>query len=97
MRKINSVNYFGEEITRVNKVKARTYWEDCKTVYVLPCKMNPDNMWGMAGLLLPEEEEEGMFFFRPSDFDKLVNEYEHYYCTTETGKYAAFYVRVKEI
>ena len=70
---------------RINKRTARRlYQTQPARLYFCPVNLNPESPWGL--LYWPANNE------RP--FDSLLNEYEGYNCTSsETGRYAAFYVR----
>ena len=52
------------------------------TVYMVPRRMNPDSPWGYTGMIMPED-----------DFDKVVDTYELYNCSYETGYKCAFYAK----
>lgn len=70
--------------TRIRKDEARRLYSDGETVYILPCKVYPDDNhpW-----IKPFKMD-----FRT--FDEFVNEYEYYNCNiAELGYYAAFYIK----
>lgn len=64
---------------RVTKDKAKTFFENGKNIYILPCNVNPNNMWIKPVCI------EG-------PFDEFVNAYTYYNCNKETGEYVSFYV-----
>ena len=69
---------------RIRKDEARRLYSDGETVYILPCKVYPDDNhpW-----IRPYKMD-----IRP--FDEFVNEYEYYVCNTaELGFYAAYYIK----
>ena len=78
--KIDGVNY-----VRVNKAGAKKAFNEGKTIYMLPCKACPRSYW---------------FTFYPvnknavdgASFETVVNNFEFYNCTPQTGKYTAFYI-----
>ena len=72
--------YCSKEILRISKTKAKNIYNNVD-VYILPHLINPDNMW-MPPTLIPKNE----------DFTTFINNYSHYNCNAETGRYCAFYV-----
>lgn len=70
--------------TRIRKDEARRLYSDGETVYILPCKVYPDDNhpW-----IKPFKMD-----FRT--FDEFVNEYEYYNCNiAELGYYSAYYIK----
>ena len=69
---------------RIRKDEARRLHDDGATIYLLPCKVYPDDNhpW-----ITPYKMDD-----RP--FEKVVNEFEYYNCNiAELGYYAAYYIR----
>lgn len=68
---------------RIRKNEARRMYNNGVTVYLLPCKVYPDDNhpW------IKPYRMEG----RP--FEKTVNEFEYYNCNAELGYYTAFYIK----
>lgn len=84
MKKIITENY-----VRITKKQAATRYENNQNIYLLPCKMNPENMY-----------QKPMQFNRMNskhnNFDSIINSYEYYNCNYELGYYVAFYITRKE-
>lgn len=72
--------------TRISKAAARKAYAAGETVYFCPVKLNPESPWGL--LWYPCNND--------IPFEKIVNEFEWYNCTAETGRYAAFYIKKGE-
>ena len=72
--------FCSNDILRISKTKAKNLYDKID-VYVLPHKLNPDNMW-MPPTMIPKNE----------DFYSFLNSYTYYNCNGETGRYCAFYV-----
>ncbi len=68
---------------RIRKDEARRLYDDGVTVYLLPCKVYPDDNhpW------IKPYRMDGR------SFNQLVNEFEYYNCNNETGNYTAFYTK----
>lgn len=74
--------------TRVSKRKARRLFMEGVEILVLPCKVNPANVWEMTARMSNSSIE---------DFEKWLNEYSYYSCNyNELGRYPAFYIKEKE-
>lgn len=78
---------------RINKRTARKLFNSKKDFLIVPCKINPNNVWGYRTEInqhyynqFPE-----MLEFE-KDFDVLVREYTFYNCSYETGYYPAYYI-----
>lgn len=76
----------GKTLKRITKTRAKTLYSQGKKVLFVPCKLNPFNMWGLG--IWENNQLDGQF----ETFEKLVNAYEFYNCSSETGKYIAFYI-----
>lgn len=73
--------------TRITKKAAARAFDSGKTVYLCPVNLNPCTPWGAAVSI---EKEPSV----SEDFTVKTNAFEHYNCmNSETGRYAAFYVR----
>ena len=79
MRNLKTANW-----ARIDKKTARRLYETDRfhMLHFCPVNLNPESPWGL--LYSPGSNEK--------PFDNLVFEFEHYNCTTETGRYTAFYV-----
>jgi len=80
--KNNSIN----GITRVNKTTARKLYNAGKSVLFLPCKLNPDNTFGLG--IWENKELDGQY----NNFEELCEGYASYNCNSYFGNYIAFYV-----
>lgn len=81
MNKINLGGY-----TRISKQAARKRFHDCKATYMTPCNFRPDSQWAQP-VAIPVYDTH-------NSFTEIVNAFEYYNCiNSETGKYAAFYVK----
>ena len=70
--------------TRISKAAARKAYIAGNTVYFCPVKMHPENMYIPA---VPVRNDS------PRRWEDIINNFERYNCTTETGKYTAFYIK----
>lgn len=75
-----------EHYTRISKAAARKAYAAGDTVYFCPVNWDPDSPWGLAWYPVNND----------IPFGKLVTEYEYYNCNSETGRYAAFYIKEGE-
>lgn len=74
----------GDRWLRVNKAKAKKFFLAGKKVVLCPVNLRPFGNWDIGYAAGSDD----------GDFDKLVNSYEYYNCTSaEAGKYCAFYVK----
>lgn len=72
--------------TRISKQEARRRFNECKATYITACNLRPDSPWGKAAAVPVYDTH--------NSFTEFVNAFEYYNCiNTETGKYAAFYIR----
>lgn len=69
---------------KINKAQARKMFNNGSTITMLPHKANPNSSW-FKGAAFVKNNHSG-------DFDKLVNEIEHYNCNYQLGYYLAYYV-----
>ena len=73
---------------RIDKRTARSLYNAGHTIYLVPCKIWPDDEkpWWMQPYPINKKEDES--------FDNHRNAYEYYNCNlNELGYYAAFYVK----
>lgn len=68
---------------RINKKEARRRFNQGEEITLLACKIWIDNPW-IGGYRIDNKDER--------DFDSIVNSFEYYNCTSETGYYASYYV-----
>lgn len=72
--------------SRISKAAARKLYDAGQTVYFCAVNMRPGAPWN------PECKVQ----FNQADletFEQRVNAFEYYNCSSETGKYTAFYVK----
>lgn len=84
MKKIITNNY-----VRISKKQAAARYKTDQNIYLLPCKMHPENLWQNPMLFNRKGSEH-------NTFDQIVNSFEYYNCDYERGYYAAFYITRKE-
>lgn len=72
------------KFTRISKPMARKLFNQGAKIALCPFKCNPCGFY-MSAFITQKSEDN-------SDFNKLVNSYEHYNCSQQLGKYAAFYM-----
>lgn len=70
-------------MTKINKAQARKLFNAGRDVVAIPCKMDPCNQFWAMGAVLNQD--------MGTDFDKACNQLEYYNCSSETGRYLAFY------
>jgi hypothetical protein len=68
---------------KINKAAARKLYAEGKPFWIVACNLRPQ-----CGILIGSSSFERM---ADVPFDTMVNSYEYYNCTNETGRYAAFY------
>ena len=69
---------------KINKAAARKLFNSGAAVMIAACKMNPCSAW-FGGCWIQSGED-------VNNFDLVVNTFEAYNCSAETGRYAAFYI-----
>ena len=74
---------------RVNKPTARKLFRKGKNIYLVPCKCrliisNPFSIYAVINWQSCVQST--------NKFDRTVNEFEYYNCSSETGTYTHFYV-----
>ena len=95
----------GNHYKRIDKRQARRAYDAGETVYLCPCNLRPFGFWRpeidinktdylKAGFSEPFIFSDGS---SEMDFNRRLNQFEFYNCiNTETGKYSAFYIQIKE-
>ena len=81
---------------RISKPAARKAYQSGETVYIIPCKLSPANVYmpAMAISCKPSQDETPVNMPGcAATFEKRVNAFEYYNCSPETGNYTAFYTR----
>ena len=68
---------------RINKSQARKLYAAGKSFWIVACNLRPQ-----CGILIGSSSFERM---AEIPFDDMVNSFEYYNCSNETGRYAAFY------
>lgn len=81
------ITYETSKYIRISKAEAKKKYENGDSVLFIPCKLNPENSWGLG------IEENKYLWGQCDSFEKLCNEYTFYNCNSETGTYIAFYTR----
>lgn len=74
-------------LEKINKVQARKRFLDGETILMYACKMRVPNVWVQGCSMTIEDEERTI-----ENFNNIVNSFEYYNCTNETGKYTSFYI-----
>lgn len=79
-----------DTLVQVTKITAKKLFERDETVCFCPSKLSPVSMFYHGSRFKKSEmaEKYGDEEFR---FEKLINAFEFYNCTSETGKYITFY------
>lgn len=70
---------------RVSKIAARKAFDNGQPVTLCPVKMNPFGVWRSGAIVTRSDDIQ--------DFEKFCNEFYYYNCTSETGRYVAFYLK----
>ena len=75
---------------RIRKNEARRLYDDGATIYLLPCKVYPDDdhPW-----IKPNELKKRDEYTIGNLFDKHIDAFEYYNCNAELGYYTAFYIK----
>ena len=76
---------------RINKRTARKLFNEKKDFLIIPCKINPDNVWGI-GAKINQYYYNQFSETSKKDFDVFIGEYTFYNCSYETGYYPAYYI-----
>lgn len=99
MRKYTFINK-GFTFERITKKQALQAYKNGLTVLLCPVNMHPFSPWGAAYNLNRKSREQFVIdeIGLEKDFYSYINSFEYYNCpNTETGKYTAFYIPVKEV
>ena len=85
---------------KATKNQAFSAWKKGVEVIICPKKMHPFGTW-RCGMEFPDLERAKKEEQRFNEdirrvFDRIVTGFEWYNCTAETGKFAAFYVKIGE-
>ena len=79
-------------VERISKIKAAELYNNGFDVLFIPCKLNPENNFYNLGIW-QNQFLDGQY----NSFEKLLNAFEYYNCTNETGKYTAFYIKREKV
>ena len=82
-------NFYGEIITieQVQKRTAKKLFDAGETIFLQSCNMRPFGVWSTC-YDITKDSADG------ATFDSIVNNFEYYNCSRETGMYATFYKRI---
>ena len=82
-------DFYGDRITiaQVQKRTAKKLFESGETIYMQSCNMRPFGVWSTC-YDINKERADG------DTFESIVNSFEYYNCSGETGMYATFYKRM---
>ena len=92
------MNITTDKYRRIDKRVARRLYENGRTIRLVACKMHPANLYGVgiAEITLDLDKIETYGRDRWDDFDSVVNAFENYNCSYETGYYTAYYIETEE-
>lgn len=72
------------ELIKINKVAAKGFYLQGKTIYLLPCKCSPDGLWVKPYAINKDND---------GDFETLINSYTYYNCSNyELGRRCSYYI-----
>ena len=82
-------NFYGETITieQVQKRTAKKLFDAGETIFLQSCNMDPFGVWSTCHGITKERAD-------GDTFEAIVNSFEYYNCTAETGLYTTFYKRI---
>ena len=73
---------------RINKKRARNLYNKGISIYLLPCKVQLDNIW-----IKPHQINIRDYPGEVNSFDRRVNAFEYYNCNyNQLGYYTAYYI-----
>ena len=72
--------------TRISKAAARKMYYNGEDIVLCACKMRPGAPWYPEAII-----NKNMDIAPFNEFQKVVNNFEWYNCSTETGRYTAYY------
>lgn len=84
MKRIVSGKY-----TRINAIKAKHLFEQGHPIWVVPYKVNPNNVWGIGSYLIP---------INGHTWEQQLNEWTYYWdqhLNKQNGQYLAYYVETE--
>lgn len=81
----------GQTWHQVTKRTARRLYEDGQTIKACAANMRPGFPWYPEIAL--DKELIDIANGEPVPFDRIINQFEFYNCTPETGTYARFYAK----
>ena len=88
-------SYKSDGITyvRINRTKAKRYYAQGKTIYLIPNFMRLENAWvGLMAININDNPED------KQDFDKRLNSYIYYNCYNSKGKsYPKYFIKQKDL
>lgn len=91
MKRLDFTDSKGNIWRRITKKEARYLYNKSVTVLFCPVNMLPFSSWH-----LDIDVNKNFHGYSGVSFDNAVNAFENYNCTnSETGRYAAFYVRIE--
>lgn len=77
---------------KIDKRQARKEYNNGTRLYIVPCKVSPDNIWGI-GFILENDPTDPDW---ERGFDSYINEFEYFHCCSELGYRAAYYIIEEE-
>lgn len=82
-------SFYGERITivQIQKRTAKKLFESGETICITACNMNPFGVWSQCIDIKKDIDNK-------DSFDSIVNAFEYYNCSNETGLYATFYKKI---
>ena len=79
----------GVRYVRIDKRKARIKFNDGRQIFLIQDLMRLDNAWQSP---CPIQKSLKIF-----DFDKIVNDFQHYNCNTEQGRGVKYFINEEEL
>ena len=80
----------GHTFTRVSKTAAKKAYMNGVTIALCPCKLRPGTPWHPECILRKTPGNDTTE--TENELNSLLNQFEFYNCTNETGRYTAFYI-----
>ena len=82
-------NLYGERITikQVQKRTAKKLYESGETIYLQSSNFHPFGVWSQCHDIKKDIDNK-------DSFDSIINAFEYYNCSAETGLYATFYKKI---
>lgn len=69
---------------RITKAAAFNEYKNGNTIYLTPVKLAPGGFWNVGTPIKNDS---------PRKWESIINEFEFYNCSYETGYYTAFYIK----